>query len=383
MLFLKKAKMQDPESGACRILIIDDNSPFVLPLLRSFSSHHQFSLDALILTSEKPQTYSYSRYLGKLYIASKPESGDHFKVIRDHIKRLQPDMIIPTREWISKLLSQHRTLLEKLTKLHPQPEVSTLEITSDKRNLNGWLKDQGYPYARNSELTKFWNGDYPVLLKPVVGIGGEGIRVFNNGPDLEKAVQPINGNQKEFILQEYIDGYDIDISFFAVNGEILYHTVQSGLISKHMEYSKGIEFIKNQDFYDLAQSIVKTLNYTGIAHLDFRYSSQRKEYVLIDFNARYWSSLQGSRAMGVNFPYLVAQYVMNNQLEKVEYRTGHYYFATTAAMIKVRNLISKRKMPVKFRDTQLHYLYKDPLPELMFIIRKFFDIFKPGKTNRS
>ncbi len=362
--------MPYPGSGACRILVIDDNSPFVLPLLRSFSGHHRICLDVLIFTNKKPDTFRYSKYLGSMHIVGDQGNVDFLEVVQDHVKRLQPDMVIPTREWISKLLFQHRTLLEKATKLHPLPEDSTLEITGNKWNLNRWLKDQGYPCARNSELTLPWDGAYPVLLKPVVGIGGEGIRVFQNGSDLEKALQTVNDNEEVFFLQEYVEGYDIDISFFAVNGEILYHTMQRGLISKHMEYSKGIEFIKNPDFYDLAQSIVKSLNYTGIAHLDFRYSKQRKEYVLIDFNARYWSSVQGSRSMGVNFPYQVVKYVMNNQLEKLEYRTGHYYFGTTVVKIMLRNLFSKTKLPLKFRDTQLHYLYRDPLPELMFIIRK-------------
>lgn len=362
--------MQSPGSDTCRILIVDDNSPFVLPLLRSFSNYPQCTLDALIFTNEKPQTFSYSKYMRSMEIVGDKEEVDFLEIVQDQVNRLKPDIIIPTREWISKILYQHRSLLEKLTRLHPLPEASTLEITGNKRNLNIWLKDHGYPYAQNAEITLAWDGAFPVLLKPTFGIGGEGIKVCQNHHDLEQALQIVNKDRKDYFFQEYLDGYDIDISFFAVNGEILYHTIQSGFISKDMEYSKGIEFIRNQDLYDIAHSIVKSLNYTGIAHLDFRYNSKKKEYVLIDFNARYWSSLQGSRSMGVNFPYLVVDYVMNNHLEKLDYRTGHYYFASTALKITLRNIFSKTKYPVRFRDTQLHYLYKDPLPELMFIMRK-------------
>ncbi|MCK5136580.1 MAG: hypothetical protein KAR19_12380 [Bacteroidales bacterium] len=108
------------------------------------------------------------------------------------------------------------------------------------------------------------------------------------------------------------------------------------------------------------------MNYTGISHLDFRYSYERQEYVLIDFNARYWSSVQGSRAMGVNFPFLITAFSLGIPFEYPEYRTGYFYFDTTAFKTMVKNLFSKQKYPVKFGNTQLRHVYKDPLPEFIY-----------------
>ena len=202
---------------------------------------------------------------------------------------------------------------------------------------------------------------------------------MNDAFELQRTLDGDDRYRKGYFLQEYVEGYDIDFSFFAVDGNILYHTIQRGLISAHMEYSKGIEFIVNQEFHGLASSIINNLNYTGIGHLDFRFNSKKQEYILIDFNARYWSSVQGSRAMGVNFPYLAVIYALTQQVENLEYRTGHYYFATTALKAKFKNLFSKSKYPVRLKDTQLHFVYKDPMPELMFLVRRMLKSFKRQK----
>ncbi len=368
--------MPFPPSKECRILVIDDNSPFVLPLLRSFSGYNHIQLDVLVFSHTKPQLFKYSKFLGGLYLVNDPDKSNFLDHVLKKVIQLQPDLVFPTREWISGLLFEHQDVIGKQTKVHPIPDAATLSTTGDKWNLNQWLLANGFPYAKVSMTTSEWEGEYPVLLKPVFGIGGKGIKVFESREDLEKAIGTNKMFEKGFFLQEFLEGFDIDISFFAIYGEILYHTIQRGFISAKMEYSRGIVFINEQSFYELAASIVKKLNYTGIAHLDFRYSNQKEQYVLIDFNARYWSSVQGSRAMGINFPLLVVNYMMENHLEKLEYRTGHYYFATTALKVKFKNLFSKTKYPVRIKDTQLLFLYKDPLPELMYLVNRFRDLFK-------
>ncbi|MCK5135107.1 MAG: hypothetical protein KAR19_04905 [Bacteroidales bacterium] len=58
------------------------------------------------------------------------------------------------------------------------PDSATLEITGNKWNLNQWLQSNGYPNAVTTETTYGWTNDYPVLLKPVSGIEGKGIKVI-------------------------------------------------------------------------------------------------------------------------------------------------------------------------------------------------------------
>lgn len=368
--------MPDFDSRNVRLLIIDDNSPFVLPLMRSFSGYRNIHLDVLVSTQKPVHYFKYSRNLGELLKVNLLDSDNLLKTISMAVERLGSDMIIPTREWITQLLYLHKEEIEKIIKIHPLPDSETLSITGNKWNLNLWLRENGYPYSKTAGIGQKWSGDYPVLFKPVAGIGGSGIRMVDSASELEQELLLKDRYNNNYFIQEYVEGYDIDFSFLAIDGKILYHTIQKGLISSHMEYSKGIEFLDNDKLQNLAFSIIQSLKYTGIGHLDFRYNKRTGEYVLIDYNARYWSSVQGSRAMGINFPYLAVQYTLSQHVEDCKQRHGHYYFATTAFKAVIKNLISKSQYPIRLRDTQLFYLYKDPLPELMFLIGKILPPYR-------
>jgi predicted ATP-grasp superfamily ATP-dependent carboligase len=357
------------------ILIIDNNSPFVLPLLRSYSGYSNLKIDLLLCSERKPENFIFSRYLRNVYKVDTLNAENFHEVLVPIIKRAETDFVVPTREWISSLLYENRAQLEQLVRIHPVPGRLTLEITGNKRNLNQWLKENGFPYALVQNMNDVWLGGFPVLIKPVFGIGGAGIRVIHHADALKSAMENDGINNEIHILQGYLEGYDIDFSLFAVDGKILAHTIQRGFISDQMTYSKGIEFINNEEFYSLVEAIIRKLNYTGIAHLDFRFNEKKNQYVLIDFNSRYWSSVLGSKAMGVNFPYLTLAYSMGEEVIPSQYRTGHYYFTTAALRTILKNIFSRNRQPIKLSDTQLHYIILDPKPEFIFLVNRFLKPF--------
>ncbi len=373
-------------SDEVTILIIDDNSPFVLPLIRSFSGYKNVHLDVLLISTDRRQQFRYSRHLRNLYYHANLTRDNFLEVVTATVKKSGADLIVPTREWISALLYLNKKTLEEVVAVHPVPSTDTLAITGNKWNLNQWLENNELPCATVKRIDNEWNGRYPVLLKPTQGIGGEGIQMLHNEDDLNRVQDDPEINEENYLLQEYITGFDIDCSLFAFDGKILFYTIQRGIVSGSLTYSKGIEFIKNRELYNLVETIIGELDYTGIAHLDFRYSEVREEYILIDFNARYWSSVQGSRTMGVNFPLLVTAFSLGLEYDYTEYRTGYFYFTSTAIRVKCMNLFRKKKYHIKLKDTQVLYSFRDPLPELIFFIRyllsPFYRLMSKFKSNR-
>jgi len=364
------------------ILVIDDNSPFVLPLLRSFSGYPDIKLDVMMCSRQKPKYFRYSRFLRTLY-KEEPLTDDNFEeIVKKCVSKSSADLIIPTREWISILIYQHRQELEKIVLIHPVSDEDTLKTINDKWKLNSWLKKNNFPFSnavqfsKETEMNKLLDIlSLPVLLKPITGIGGKGIKLINSIENLKSEISENEVYTKDYFIQEYIDGEDIDISFFAINGKILFYTIQKGIVSGQLTYSKGIEFVKNKEFFDLTTAIVSKLNFSGIAHLDFRFDSKRGTYILIDFNARYWSSLEGSRIMGVNFPLLAVAYSMGMQFNYPDYSVGTYYFATTAIKTMIRNLFSRKKYPVKLRNSELRFIFIDPIPEIVHTWKKIISVF--------
>lgn len=375
-----RKKMRQPKlfTNPVTILILDNNSPFVLPLVRSFSGYTKVKLDVLLATDQEPNNFIYSRYIRKIY-REVPLTEENFEgIITKYIKKSSADTIITTRESISKLIYQHRHTLGKIVKIPPVSDAKTLDTLYNKWELNRWLMENSFPYSmalpyskelKTSDIINAFS--FPILLKPLSGTGGTGIKLVNNTGDLISALSSDVINSDKYFIQEYIEGYDIDISFFAVDGKILFYTIQKGIITGYLTYSKGIDFVRNKELFDLTSEIVSKLGFSGIAHLDFRYDNKKKTYVLIDFNSRYWSSMDGSRIRGVNFPVLGVAYSLGIQFTYPQYSSGTYYFANAARRTFLKNLFSKKKTPIKLHQTELRYLLIDPVPEMAQRFKRF------------
>jgi predicted ATP-grasp superfamily ATP-dependent carboligase len=365
------------------ILIIDDNSSFVLSILRSFSNNPEFKVDVLVGSALKPNYFKYSRYIRTVY-SEVPFTGNNFeRIIKEYIRKSSADIIIPTQEWISKLICMHKQELEKIVKIHPQSDVNTIETLNDKWRLNNWLKENRFPFSHAEQFSNDMNINkildhftFPLLLKPSISQGGIGIELINSKEGLESVLSENGDHGNNYIIQEYIDGYDIGINIFSIEGRILCHTIQKGLFQGQLTFSRGTQFIRNPVLFDITSEIVSRLKYTGVANLDFRYDSKKGTFVLLDFNARYWSTLDGSKFMGVNFPLLATEYAMGFQSSYPDYSTGTYYCANEAIRTSIKNLYSRKKYPIDLLRTKLTVILKDPAPELFHSGEQFIGILK-------
>ncbi|MCW3981597.1 MAG: ATP-grasp domain-containing protein, partial [Candidatus Bathyarchaeota archaeon] len=105
-----------------------------------------------------------------------------------------------------------------LTQLHETVPIignapSTIEMVSDKARLSKELKKLGIPYPR-TESGKT-SGDieraakdigYPVIIKPISGFGGSGVRVLKSKSELHSFLRPKNLSDGGVVIQEFIPG---------------------------------------------------------------------------------------------------------------------------------------------------------------------------------
>jgi len=89
------------------------------------------------------------------------------------------------------------------------PIVETIEICKDKLKTHHFLKDMGIAVPNIYDInTPRGRLSFPVMVKPINGRGGEGIKVAECFNELRHFY-----NNKDYILQEDIDGeeYTVDI----------------------------------------------------------------------------------------------------------------------------------------------------------------------------
>jgi len=142
---------------------------------------------------------------------------------------------------------------------------------------------------------------------------GAGIVFFTNQAELEvfftnqAELEQFLRNQEDsadFIIQEFIQCYDLSCSVLCRNGEILAYTIQRGVIPGRERFQPpaGIEFVHQEQVIKNVKRLMQALKWSGIVNIDFIYDENDKQAKILEVNPRYWQSLLGSLFAGVNFP---------------------------------------------------------------------------------
>jgi predicted ATP-grasp superfamily ATP-dependent carboligase len=347
-----------------RILLIDDD---VVPLTRVVIQslgigYRSAEIYILCLHSTKSLSYRYSRYVKNVYCM---DASDDYEILENVIKTIRitgAEIIIPIKEKTVRIVSEHLDTLQGMVRMPPMPDAGILNMVRNKWLLYNWLFKRNHTshiplkFNEAKDFIKFQGRiDFPVLIKPFWGSGGRGIHMIHNKDDFIAFKPDKSFNIDELLVQPFIPGYDIDISVLAILGRILCYTIQKGHSEENkMVYAKKIEFVHNKGLYDKASLILDELNFSGIAHLDFRFNISSKQYELIDFNARYWSTLLGSLNAGINFPWIACECAKGNEINSIEFKDGIYYAVTNPF-----KLIFKI---ASYKKSELQYIILDPIP---------------------
>ena len=68
--------------------------------------------------------------------------------------------------------------------------------------------------------------------------------------------------------------------------------------------------------------LLRSLNYSGIVELEFKYDDRDDSYKLLDFNARAWTWIALGASAGVDFPYLLWRTATGDRPEPVRGMAG-------------------------------------------------------------
>jgi predicted ATP-grasp superfamily ATP-dependent carboligase len=201
----------------------------------------------------------------------------------------------------------------------PLPDLATFHILNDKASFWTLLEAHSLPHPRTSiipsiEDLKSSQFTGPIVVKPPMGEAGIGVHIAT-AHDKWYAVCDELCKCSDFpvLAQEYIPGSDIDFSLIAVNGKVIYWTVQETVRTQILRFTSNEEVIK------LGSAIVSATNFTGVAHIDMRLDQRDRSIKVIEFNPRFWYSVASSAEVGVNFPYIAACHAIGKPMRQVEY----------------------------------------------------------------
>jgi D-aspartate ligase len=80
--------------------------------------------------------------------------------------------------------------------------------------------------------------------------------------------------------------------------------------------STFVETIHNEQVEDAAEKFLGSLNYSGIAEIEFKFDARDRRYKILDVNARSWTWNSLGALAGVDFPYILWRVAMGEKVQR-------------------------------------------------------------------
>lgn len=351
------------------ILIPDGESHDLLFVANCLSQLTGITL--YVMSSRKRIAMRFSRYIH--HFSYHPRTADCTEWV-GHINREMAkfpiDIIMPVSQFGFETLAEHADLLDARQKLVPLTSWNKFSIANNKAKLSRHLAEHSLPVPNSHvvEGNKPFDPDpvdipLPWLLKPSENAaGGEGIVKCQTREDVA-AFLLSEGNGKNYVIQEFIQGHDLGCNVLCDRGEILAYTIQKGFLWTRKPFSPqiGLEFIADENIYKNIAKLMRSLEWSGVANIDLIYDEAEGCAKILEINPRFWLTLDASAIAGVNFPYLYALYARGIQFKMPSCKLVRYLNMKGLVHSIGKNPMMLFRFNFIWNHTQFKFAVKDPL----------------------
>ncbi len=374
------------------ILIPDGESPLTISVVRCLSEVPGIKIN--ILSRNRFSLVRFSRYINSFHYENTTDEDLKIDSIKRIVKATNSDIILPVDVPTIKLLTTHKNKIGNSVLL---PDSDALTIASDKWLLSKFLSENKLPqpatifFQNLNGLDELSEMEFPVLVKPTKGLFGRGIKLFSNPTELKDHLNSCEDSE-EYVIQSFVKGFDIDCSVLCKEGEILNFTIQKEIYPSNNKFGSpaAIEFLYEDNVFDIVKNLIQKLNWSGVAHIDLRYDESENQFKIIEVNPRFWGSLLGSLHAGVNFPYLACLVGFRMESEQIKFNSKKFSLIQEWVILFAKRRFKGKNFNISFRETNLKYILKDPFPEMLgfniflykkvfYKIKRIFRLLKFGK----
>ena len=325
---------------------------------------------------------SFSRYVRKSTTVDFPStsvpSAKFIESVNRYIADNAIDCVLAADIELELLLYNMRSTLSGAA-CFPLSANTTISLLDNKYQLNSFMVEQGLPAPRSvlvgtresvfaSDLRQM---SYPVIAKPINMDAGQGVFLAEHFEQLADHIYgdaPYSDPPK--LVQEFVPGLDAGCSVLAQRGEILTWAQQC--------YAEDgtIEFYHDDELLGVVRTIVKHLDFSGVANFDVRIDEKFKLLAVIECNPRFWFSIPAAMVHGLNFVKAGIDLALGQTPEpKMQqgYRAGTYIPVRAAIKLNAGRLLAEKVAlhPENWRE--LRREVTDILPNLYMYAQRLLD----------
>lgn len=378
-----------------KILMLDQGRQ-ALPFLKSFarSGHHTTIVCNTRLSEGYFSRYPARRLLWPSYVKERPA---YEKELLKYLKENEVDVTISVGDISSDILSRNKEEISKYTRI-TNPDYPTFILGSDKLRLMQYCMEHDLPcpktYPLNEETLERIGDllEFPVMVKPVRGLGAIGVERFDSMDDLAGEYEAMREKHGELIIQEFIapDGgmqYQAE-AFLDEAGRMKvcmvilkprFFPVKGGTSTANVT-------IEHPEIRETTRRLLEGLHWRGAADVDYILDPRDNRAKILEINPRVTAGIKIGFAAGIDYADLHLKLALGEPVPEIEsYTLGVYCRNFFLEMLWF--LLSDREMKKNttppffkiFRKNMVDQTFSldDPLAGLGFflnMIRKYLNI---------
>ncbi len=399
-----------------RALVTDGHFRKTLAVVRSLGRR---GVDVTVGERTFLNTSFFSKYCsGRLLYPSPRRHPDQFiEFLLREVQRNRYDCLFPMEEETLLLVAKHRSEISKHTYLLI-PDLEKIEFVRDKGNLIRFAEAHGIPVpetyefssgelpptltlphkglCRNSvhgsrtsprteygllkindlavrpELVEGQTANYDTVskgggesegyvIKPRISSGSFGIAYVKKREDLASSYQSVHQRYPFPLIQEYIPDGEGTFGLSALFDES--SNVKAAFVHKKLRMypvrggpSTLREGVEHPQIMEIGLSLLKSLNWVGIAMAEFKVDPRDGIPKLMEVNPRFWGSLQLAIFSGVDFPYLVLRMAKGEKVDPVL----HYPVGRRSRWLLFGDILHFFNNPERFRLQPSFFRFFEP-----------------------
>jgi D-aspartate ligase len=277
----------------------------------------------------------YSRFVKSFFRSPQPSDTEAYvNFLIDLAKRetIRGWVIFPNSDEAVRVLSQNRDILGEFYRI-PAPPWAVIRNVYVKKNTYLLAEKNGIPipktyYPQNMEELLELDLQFPVVVKPSVRdhfYNKVKIKAFrvNTKEELIKTYQFVCSVivPSEVLIQEFIPGgSDRLYSFcpFFKNGKVVASIMARRSRQHPMDFghaSTYVELVDIKAIREISEKFLSLINYYGIGEVEFMHDPRDGEFKLLELNPRIWGWHTLAIAAGADFPYLLYQDMVGQQIQ--------------------------------------------------------------------
>jgi predicted ATP-grasp superfamily ATP-dependent carboligase len=276
-----------------------------------------------------------SNYASQQAVCPRYDSKDFVSWLREYIREHRIRAVVPSEGMVLAV----RSSFDEFSQLFPlSPCAGTVYAGMSKFDLLASFQKDGGLQIRtpptmlidDPDCLPSWNDlaclGLPLYIKADAvyvknGNGESSVHRCDSVAAAQDVIRKLSTDYSKLLVQGYVPGQGVGAFFLVWNGELIAEFMHRRL--HEVPHTGGVSSLRESWFHpeircDALQKL-KSLNWNGVAMMEYRWHAKTDDFYLMEMNGRFWGSIHLALHAGVDFPRLLLD-AFHGRVEQIENR---------------------------------------------------------------